>query len=96
MEYEKKKPAPSKYEHEKSLKKKIAGSYDYRDTRVHFTDHQKWLAHQVPPARYDVTNVKMTKPRLFSTHIKKADPKPAASFGVPKMDGPGPGSYNTS
>ena len=48
--------------------------------RVHFTDHKKWLGVQVPPAKYDNTNVKLVKPKIFSTHMPKAQPKPAQTW----------------
>ena len=46
MEYEKKLPAPSKYDNKEKLKKaqKICGNYIYKDNRVHYIDHKKWLA----------------------------------------------------
>jgi len=46
MEYEKKKPAPSKFDNKEALKKliKTPGNYLFKDTRVHFTEHKKWLA----------------------------------------------------
>ena len=66
-----------------------------KDNRIHFTEHKKWLAVQVPPAKYVNTNVKLTKPRIFTLNIGKPDvPKGTSQWQIPKMDGPGPGSYN--
>lgn len=46
MEYEKKTPAPSKFDNKEALKKnmKVMGSYTYKDDRIHFTDHKKYPA----------------------------------------------------
>ena len=63
---------------------------------MHFTEHKKWLANQVPPAKYNNQNVKLVKPKIFSTHIAKVDKKAASSWAIPKMNDPGPGSYDTS
>lgn len=60
---------------------------------MHFTEHKKWLAVQVPPAKYQITNVKLTKPKTYSAHIVKPEPKTGSSWVIPKQDGPGPGSY---
>ena len=38
--------------------------------------------------------MKWTKPKLFAGHIGKPTPKAASTWVIPKMDGPGPGSYN--
>ena len=63
---------------------------------MHFTEHKKWLANQVPPAKYNNQNVKLVKPKTFSTHIAKAAPKAASTWAIPKCSEPGPGSYETS
>lgn len=99
MKFEKTKPAPSTFDNKEKLKKmqKIPGSYTYKDTRVHFTEHKKWLAMQVPPARYANTNVKLTKPRTLGMSFgKPSTPKGSSSWVIPKMADPGPGSYNVS
>ena len=58
------------------------------------TEWHKYVAVQYPPAKYDNTNHKLTKPKGYSAHIIKAAPKPASTWAIPKMDSPGPGSYN--
>ena len=66
-----------------------------KDNRVHFTDHKKWVASFVPPAKYNNTNVRWTKPKAFSCHIGKPEvAKGTSSWVIPKMDAPGPGAYN--
>ena len=66
-----------------------------KDHRVHFTDHKKWVASFVPAAKYNNTNVKLTKPRTLGMGFGKVDtPKGTQSWVIPKMDQPGPGSYN--
>lgn len=60
---------------------------------MHFTEHKKWLALQVPPAKYNNTNLRWTKPKTYSAHVVKAEPKTGSTWVIPKQDGPGPGSY---
>ena len=48
---------------------------------------------QVPPAKYNNTNLKWTKPKTYSAHVVKAEPKAASTWVIAKQDGPGPGSY---
>ena len=98
MEYEKKLPAPSKYDNKEKMKKsqKICGNYLFKGDRVHYIDHKKWLATKVPPAKYNNQNVKLVKPKIFSTHITKVDKKAVSTWQIPKMSDPGPGSYETT
>ena len=58
------------------------------------TDWHKYVAVQYPPAKYDTTKTSLTRPKVYATHIVKAAPKPASTWAIPKMDSPGPGSYN--
>ena len=65
-----------------------------KDTRVHKIDHTKWLAMQYPPAKYDNTNHKITKPRVLGMSWgKEPTPKSTQAWVIPKVDEPGPGSY---
>jgi len=61
-------------------------------------DHKSWLASQVPPAKYDNSNLKLTKPRLrgfsFRGNPTTADSTTKSLWIIPKMNEPGPGSYN--
>lgn len=68
-----------------------------KDNRTHYLDHKKWLASQVPAAKYNNTNVKLTKPRTlgFNFNGSVMKPKsPSQTWVIPKMNEPGPGSYN--
>ena len=58
-------------------------------------DHKKWLAMQVPSAKYANTNVKLTKPRTLGMPFgKPMTPKGTQTWVIKKDGGPGPGSYN--
>ena len=64
---------------------------------MHNTDHHKWLASQVPSAKYNNQNVKLTKPKTFSASIGKPQTaKGVSNWAIPKSNEPGPGAYETS
>lgn len=49
----------------------------------------------VPGAKYNNMNTKLTKPRINCASLGKPEPKTTSSWVIPKMNGPGPGSYDT-
>ena len=63
------------------------------DTRVHFTEHKQWVARQYPPAKYNNTNHKLTKPRGLAATMGRPPQKESQSWVIPKSADPGPGSY---
>ena len=63
---------------------------------MHYVDHKKWVASQVPPAKYNNMNVSQIKPKIYAAKIMKPEqPKMPSSWAIPKSKEPGPGAYNT-
>ena len=102
MKFEKTKPAFGRYEaddknRKASNQRKITGNYLLKDNRTHAFDHTKWLTAQYPPAKYNNTNLKHTKPTVFAAKIMKPEqPKMPTSWAIQKDKSPGPGSYDTA
>lgn len=104
MKYEKSKPAPSQYQfmnldpkthREKSQNLKITGCYSQNTKREVFTDSAKWYASQVPFCKgTDFKKFHYVKPKLFSANLGK--PLGKSTWQIQKVDGPAPGSYETS
>jgi hypothetical protein len=66
-----------------------------KDERVVFTDSAGWRGKQSPSAKYQLEKpLEIVKPKVFATKIHK--PLSKDSWQIPKMDGPGPGSYETT
>ena len=59
-----------------------------------FTEESKWHSMQTPFAKYD-RKFELTTTRPFTKIIHKAtSPISASTWKIPKLDNPGPGSYD--
>lgn len=97
IDYEKKLPGPNRYTNMQAMKKnmeRIPGVYNANDKRIGFTDTSRWHSLQTPTAKYNPSRAQpFVKPRGLASHIIR--PQTKEPWQIPKMDGPGPGSYDT-